>query len=129
MTDMVVPACACGFAHGLEKESLIASSTTLAPYAKLQKVLVRAFLHAAEGKGAARHAIPGVPFESQPICEIGLNLGSNHFEIGQAVKKAIESIRLPGEAGVAELLGAINYLAAAVLVREKLDPQETHRGG
>jgi hypothetical protein len=38
------------------------------------------------------------------------------------VKKVYESQRLGGERGVAELLGALNYIAAAVIVmREGLD--------
>lgn len=99
-------------------------------YSALRRTLLRAYVHAAEGKGAERHATPGVQFEDQPICEIGCNLGSNHFEIGQAVKKALESVRLAPPAAAAELLGAINYLAAAVIVLEKLQDNEEgdHRG-
>ena len=37
----------------------------------------------------------------------------------QAVKKIYESVRLPGEAGVRELLGAINYIAAEIIVRRE----------
>lgn len=89
-------------------------------YASLRRVLDQAYEQASAGKGNERHANPDERFEDQPIIQIGLNLGSNHFEIGQAVKKAIESARLPPDRAVAELLGAINYLAAAVLVRSAL---------
>jgi hypothetical protein len=51
-------------------------------------------------------------------------MGSNHFEIGQACKKALESARLSPEKAVAELLGAINYLAAAVILREREHERE-----
>jgi len=75
---------------------------------------------AAVGKGKERHAEPGVPFVEQPIVTEGLEQGTNGFQIGQARKKALESMRLPTrERQVAELLGAINYLAAAIIVLEK----------
>ncbi len=87
-------------------------------YNALRKVLIRALIQTKEGKGAERHATPGVEFERQPIVLIGTDLGSAHFELGQAVKKSIESARLPRDRAVAELLGAICYLAAAIVVIE-----------
>ncbi len=89
-------------------------------YLSLRTVLERAALQAETGKGAERHGVPGVPFEDQLICRIGHEVGSNHFAIGQAVKKAIESTRLSTDRAVPELLGAINYLAAAVLTLERV---------
>lgn len=86
-------------------------------YGSLAKVLERALAQAESGKGKERHGTAD-PFEQQSICRIGHTLGSNHFELGQAIKKAEESVRLPRDRAVAELLGAINYLAAAVLVLE-----------
>jgi hypothetical protein len=87
-------------------------------YASLQSVLRRALEQAAHGKGKERHASVGVPFVEQPIVTEGIEQGGNGFQIGQARKKALESMRLPKERAVAELLGAINYLAAAVVLVE-----------
>ena len=83
-------------------------------YESLGKVLKAAVDQAAHGKGALRHA-SGEPFEAQKICRIGRSVGIG-FPIGQALKKAEESVRL-GDDGPAELLGAINYLAAAVILQ------------
>lgn len=87
-------------------------------YRELHDVLRRALSQAAHGKGKDRHATPGVPFVEQPIVTEGLEQGGNGFQIGQARKKALESMRPPKERAVAELLGAINYLAAAVILVE-----------
>jgi hypothetical protein len=76
-----------------------------------------ALAQTAGGKGAERHGSAGTPFEAQPIVTIGKGLGSNHFELGQAIKKLYESARLFSlgrvNAARAELLGAINYVGAA----------------
>lgn len=82
-------------------------------YHPLAAVLQMALDQAQEGKGAVRHA-NGQPFLSQPIMEIGRMVG-NGYQLGQAMKKAQESTRLPWPAAQRELLGAINYLAAAYL--------------
>jgi hypothetical protein len=87
-------------------------------YASLNAVLNRAFEQAARGKGMERHAAPGERFEDQQIVRLGSWMGSTHFQIGQAVKKALESTRMPTARAVPELLGAIVYLAAAVVQRE-----------
>lgn len=86
-------------------------------YAALKDVLARAFEQAAVGKGAERHA-QGLPFDHQPmqlICE----LHGVGFALGQATKKAQEAQRLPKDAAVRELLGAIVYLAGAVVHMER----------
>ena len=89
-------------------------------YDSLEKVLAEALHQASMGKGAARHAKEGEPFEKQPICEMARRLGVGG-PLYQAVKKIYESERLQGERGIAELLGAINYIAAAIIVwREKI---------
>ncbi len=89
-------------------------------YASLFKVFQCACAQASTGKGKERHAKAGEPFEKQKICEI-TRRGGLGYPIGQAVKKSYESLRL-GDRGPAELLGAINYLAAAYLVMsEELD--------
>lgn len=85
-------------------------------YEQLAGVLQRAYNQAAKGKGAERHA-NGEPFDEQVMQD-----GARRFGVGallfQAFKKSEESQRLPLERGVAELLGAIVYLAGAVIRRE-----------
>jgi len=84
-------------------------------YAPLREVLDMAYAQAAEGKGKERHA-NGKPFIRQPIMEIGRMVGPG-YQTGQAMKKCQEAERLPTvERKVAELLGAINYIAAAVIL-------------
>lgn len=90
-----------------------------AAYSKLMDVLSRAYDQAADGKGKDRHVkTDGQRFEDQPICTLQRIFGTG-YAFGQASKKAEESTRLPRDRAVAELLGAINYLAAAVIVREE----------
>lgn len=84
-------------------------------YEKLADVLQRAFEQAANGKGKERHASDGMAFEDQPMSAINRNLGSIDGFLYQAAKKAGESRRLPAGRAQAELLGAINYLAGAVI--------------
>lgn len=91
-------------------------------YAELAEVLDQALAQAQSGKGKERHAGFAERFVDQQIvqlCEWMGSDGSTHFDVGQACKKAIESTRLPDDRAIAELLGAINYLAAAVLVIER----------
>ena len=83
-------------------------------YDCLRHVLALALEQANAGKGKERHA-NGKPFDRQPIMEIGRMVGSG-YPLGQAMKKAQESSRLPPERAKAELLGAINYLAAAYML-------------
>lgn len=112
-------------------------------YRALYDVLMHALRQAEQGKGKERHAEPGELFERQIICEVSrpgrAGIGGLIF---QAVKKAYEAIRMvrqhqydqyakkagafveapPPPPGLyldharQELLGAINYLAAAVIV-------------
>jgi hypothetical protein len=87
-------------------------------YESLAHVLLRAYAQAASGKGAERHA-DGRPFDEQPMQQLIALYGAG-FALGQAAKKAQESQRLPTtERKVAELLGAINYLAGAVVALER----------
>lgn len=90
-------------------------------YDKLREVLRRAVEQAAVGKGKERHA-HGEPFHEQKIVKLTEWTGGTGFAVGQACKKALESTRLPRDRAVAELLGAINYLAAAVIVLEEQPP-------
>ncbi len=87
-------------------------------YESLSAVHDRALDQAQAGKGAERHAC-GEPFEEQQIVQLGEWMSSTAFAIGQACKKAIESTRLEPQAAIAELLGAINYLSAAVIVIDR----------
>ena len=84
------------------------------PYISLRYVLELAVDQAANGKGKERHA-NGEPFDQQKICKISRAVGVG-FALGQALKKAEESVRLNKDAGLREILGAINYLAAAYIV-------------
>lgn len=88
-------------------------------YDSLADVLSRAFDQAAGGKGHERHAV-NKPFDKQPMQGIQDLVGSG-FALGQAIKKIQESQRLPHSRGVAELLGAINYIAGAVIHIEALE--------
>ena len=84
-------------------------------YYHLAQVLALAYEQSSSGKGKNRHA-NGKPFLEQPIMEIGRMVGIG-YQLGQAMKKAQEAggMASRGEilAAQAELLGAINYLAAA----------------
>jgi hypothetical protein len=84
-------------------------------YESLSDVLSLAIQQAATGKGKERHAT-GEPFDKQPICNISRQVGVG-FALGQAMKKIQESTRMDKVAGTFELLGAINYIAAAIIVR------------
>lgn len=91
-------------------------------YDTLKTVLRSAYEQAASGKGKERHAYEDEePFEKQPICEISARLGSIDGVLFQAVKKIYECKRLPTDRAINELLGAINYIAAAVILLEKED--------
>ena len=83
-------------------------------YEPLAAVLQEALNQAQHGKGKARHACKK-PFMRQPMMEIGRMVGSGYM-IGQAMKKAQESMRLPVDAAIAECYGAINYLAGNILM-------------
>lgn len=87
-------------------------------YESLAGVLRSAYLQAAAGKGAERHA-SGEPFHDQPICAINRLHGSIDGALFQAAKKAHEARRLPTNAALRELYGAINYLAAAAILIEE----------
>jgi hypothetical protein len=108
---------------GVNKDEYQTISTMYSP---LMDTLKLAYSQAAAGKGLERHA-NGKPFMEQPIMEIGRMVGPG-YQIGQAMKKGQESMgmlsRGQHERARAELLGAINYLAAAyILVKEMEDKQ------
>ena len=84
-------------------------------YESLGLALGEAVAQASRGKGAERHAEKDEPFSDQLIMSIPKRLGDGGecFCLGQAAKKIFESRRLAPAPARAELLGAINYLAAA----------------
>jgi hypothetical protein len=93
-------------------------------YTTLRTILDAAYAHAATGKGRERHA-RDLPFDKQPMMTTARQVGVG-FPLGQAIKKAGESVGMieRGQYGAAEAecLGAINYLAGAVLwMRERKD--------
>lgn len=82
-------------------------------YDPLRNVLDEAYSQAAVGKGAKRHA-GGKPFIEQPIMRIQDMVGPG-FALGQAIKKIDESQGLDADAAERELLGAIVYIAGAII--------------
>lgn len=85
-------------------------------YKRLKEVLSLAVDQAENGKGKERHA-NGLPFDRQQIVSISKELGSLDFNLGQAVKKCFEISKIKEPLHqVNELLGAINYLAAAIII-------------
>lgn len=93
-------------------------------YHQLGSVLRRAYHQASEGKGEQRHA-QGQPFYEQPMQRISQLLDTDGGMAFQAIKKIQEARRLPTpERRIAELLGAINYVAGMVIYEESLLPQE-----
>jgi len=87
-------------------------------YNYLASILIMAYDQASIGKGKERHAKEDERFEDQKICEITRRVGLG-YPLGQAIKKVEESLNLPKDRALAELLGAINYIAAAYLVRNE----------
>lgn len=94
-------------------------------YFELKRVLEMAYNQAAEGKGKERHA-NGEKFEDQPIMTIAKGHGLG-YQTGQAAKKLQEAhtlLKLRGKhAAIQEILGAINYAAAAVLLIEQMEDE------
>ena len=82
-------------------------------YEQLAAVLQDAYDQAAKGKGAARHAT-GKPFHEQPMQDL-IRLYGPGFALGQAGKKMQESQRMDRDAAERELLGAIVYIAGAII--------------
>lgn len=92
-----------------------------AGYEGLAGVLQDALEQAAFGKGKERHA-NDKPFDEQPIAEISRMVGLG-FPLGQAAKKGQEAVGMASrgqrEAARNELLGAIVYLSAAVMLLDE----------
>lgn len=111
--DCVSGDCCC------EDEDIPGPEPERNPYAVLEAVFAAAVLQASEGKGKRRHAVDGESFRRQQICEITRRVGLG-FALRQAAKKIYECQRLPAEKATQELLGAMNYLAAAVISLSRL---------
>lgn len=104
--------------HGVSSDTPVTTvrePADFGAYSSLRRVLDAAYDQAATGKGAERHA-NARSFESQPMQSISDLLGDNHGLLFQAVKKIQESTRLPHyRRRERELLGAINYIAGAII--------------
>jgi len=91
-------------------------------YDSLRAVLAQAVEQASGGKGAERHS-NRQPFDQQPICQGGRRFGIAGL-VYQCWKKSHEvPVLLAMDDGkaraVRELLGVINYAAAAILVLQE----------
>ena len=88
------------------------------PYYELAKVFNDAFIQASAGKGSERHSYSAAEkYKEQLICEMDRRLDGNACGPRyQAVKKIYESARMDPEKAIHELLGAINYTAAAIIL-------------
>ena len=91
--------------------------STAINYASLQAVLADAYNQASRGKGADRHG-QNKPFEAQPMQKL-IDLYGVGFALGQAGKKMQESQRLKSDHARNELLGAINYIAGAIVSMDR----------
>ena len=89
---------------------------TAKQYDSLTQILSEALNHASQGKGHVRHG-SDEPFENQVSCEITQRLSKSPvaYPLGQAVKKIYETTVLDKNAQIHELLGAINFLAIAII--------------
>lgn len=89
-------------------------------YEKLVDVLRQAHDHAAKGKGKERHA-NDLPFHEQRMLSIARLLKSPPDSLAyQVCKKVAEGLTLPEhDRKVAELIGAINYIAGIVILLEE----------
>jgi hypothetical protein len=87
-------------------------------YTSLFDVYLKALEQAQHGKGKKRHANE-LDFKDQPILMISRSLNSVNGVLFQAMKKITEIQNIPDtKAKVNELLGAMNYIAAAVIYLE-----------
>ncbi len=87
----------------------------------LRQIFELAYAQAATGKGKERHNGRDLDFTQQQIVEFGLEARSIHYQLGQADKKIREALRLDSAKARHEILGAINFLAAAYIVSELLE--------
>lgn len=107
------PDCGEGTCGHAAPDNDIYNITVREGYYDLFSVLREALDQAQSGKGSERHG-NGQPFTEQPALTITRAVGLG-FPLGQAMKKIQECQRMDTDAAKRELLGAINYLAAAIL--------------
>jgi hypothetical protein len=102
-------------------ESITSHVEVKPEYLSLLGVLVEALNQAQVGKGAERHNLSGeTPFERQRMQQISELIASKDGMVYQAIKKITEGVNLPTlDRQVAELLGAINYLAGIIIFLRK----------
>lgn len=86
-------------------------------YEPLMSVLLDAYAQASSGKGAERHA-NGKDFIKQDLVSITQLTGIGG-PIYQAIKKLVEGRALPNDKARKEFLGAIVYIAGAVVAMDK----------
>ena len=96
--------------------------TALDNYKEPKRIYAEALKQLSEGKGKERHA-KGEPFEEQ-LMMLATGMVGVGGPLFQAIKKAVESQRLPYPRNVNELYGAMNYLVGAVLEYEKYPKKE-----
>lgn len=98
------------------------SGFTVEPgYEALAATLQQALDRAQRGKGRQRHADGITKFTDQPMFTIVQMLGgSPRMPLFQAMKKMMESKNLDTPAAMNELLDAIIYIAASVMLHEGL---------
>lgn len=104
--------------HGLGPSTDTQALVPTPGYERLVAVLKAAHDQAAMGKGADRHA-NGLPFHKQRMQQISVLLDSPDGMAYQVAKKVAEGLDLPThERQLAELYGAINYIAGIVIFLE-----------
>lgn len=87
-------------------------------------ILDSAYQQMALGKGKTRHDIDRLPFDQQ-ISPIIQSLGFD-YATGQAVKKLHESMFLPDDQAIKELLGVICYVV--IKINDIKKKKERHDG-
>lgn len=88
-------------------------------YEPLAEILSEALEQASIGKGARCHA-NGKPFIEQPIMAGGRECGPGGLAF-QARKKILEALNCQDDArAITDLLGAINYTAAMIILRREI---------
>ena len=91
-------------------------------YEDLERVLCAAYMQAAVGKGAERHA-DAKPFGEQPMQTIAQSYGTVDGMLFQVSKKLGESRGLPDGRAQAEVLGAIVYSAGVHIAYDTWAPR------
>lgn len=103
-------------------EAILDAPSNLPPedrdrYESLMLVLMDAVSRASDGKGHERHD-GGEMFEDQAMAKI-MDRTSDHFALGQAIKKLTESCKLDWDRARNERLDAIVYIAGSIIWRDQ----------